>query len=309
MRIFVSYSSDERELVAPVVYSLRNEGHTVFFDQDDLPPAEDYNARIRAAIRQSNRFLFFISPSSVSHEKYALSELSFAKKKWKRPAGRVIPILLKDTPPNSIPPYLRSITYLRPSGSLPAETAALLASQRRATVLRTLYYSALFAVVLGLTSIVAVKVIDYVDKKIRQKEVIEKLSKKAEEFFQTRHTKRAVFQLATDQTLVIQGSQGSVYARIKQAVDEDTATYWWRYWDPWEKLEVEDSGLLFTESVKISGKEWKQVSSDDRMELGPYSVRWSKRDEDSAYISYPSDVLSVYSDPRPLEKLKLPRGD
>jgi hypothetical protein len=49
MRVFLSYASEDRELVEPIVLALRAQGHSVFFDRDDLPPAEEFDGRIRKA--------------------------------------------------------------------------------------------------------------------------------------------------------------------------------------------------------------------------------------------------------------------
>ncbi|MGZ5126027.1 MAG: toll/interleukin-1 receptor domain-containing protein, partial [Burkholderiales bacterium] len=50
MKIFLSYSSKDRTLAEPVYLALRAEQHAVFFDRTDLPPGEEYDARIREAI-------------------------------------------------------------------------------------------------------------------------------------------------------------------------------------------------------------------------------------------------------------------
>ena len=38
MRIFPSYASEHHAVAEEVALALRNEGHIVFFDRDDLPP-------------------------------------------------------------------------------------------------------------------------------------------------------------------------------------------------------------------------------------------------------------------------------
>lgn len=38
MNIFISYASEHRSVADSINVKLRGEGHTVFFDKDDLPP-------------------------------------------------------------------------------------------------------------------------------------------------------------------------------------------------------------------------------------------------------------------------------
>jgi len=122
--IFLSYSSTENEEARRIELSLEGEGHSVFRDRSGLPPAETFDARIRAAVGDSDLFVFLISPESVSAGRYTLTELKFAEQKWNHPAGHVLPVLVKPTPTESIPGFLRAVTILQPSGDVAAEVAA-----------------------------------------------------------------------------------------------------------------------------------------------------------------------------------------
>ena len=53
MRVFLSYASEDRNQAEAIYLSLRGQGHTVFFDRTDLPPGEEYDARIRRGIERS----------------------------------------------------------------------------------------------------------------------------------------------------------------------------------------------------------------------------------------------------------------
>ncbi|MGZ5227201.1 MAG: toll/interleukin-1 receptor domain-containing protein, partial [Burkholderiales bacterium] len=75
MKIFLSYSSKDRTLAEPVYLALRAEQHAVFFDRTDLPPGEEYDARIREAIEDSDLLIFLISPDSLRAGAYTLTEL------------------------------------------------------------------------------------------------------------------------------------------------------------------------------------------------------------------------------------------
>ena len=62
------------ELAESVAYSLREREYEVFLDRDELPPGQNYDQRIEDGIRQSNVFIFLISPESVEEGRYTLTE-------------------------------------------------------------------------------------------------------------------------------------------------------------------------------------------------------------------------------------------
>ncbi len=122
--IFLSYSSLQSEAATSVELSLKGEGHSVFRDRSVLPPGESFDARIRAAIEESDLFIFLISRESVLEGHYTLTELKFAEQKWGHPAGHVLPVLTEETPKEDIPEFLRAVTMLQPMGDLAAEVTA-----------------------------------------------------------------------------------------------------------------------------------------------------------------------------------------
>jgi TIR domain len=122
--IFLSYPSSLGETAARIELSLKGEGYTVFRDRSALPPGESFDARIRAAVEESDLFIFLITPESVSPGRYTLTELKFAEQRWGHPAGRVLPVIAEATPNESIPAFLRAVTILKPHGNLVAEVAA-----------------------------------------------------------------------------------------------------------------------------------------------------------------------------------------
>jgi hypothetical protein len=128
MHIFLSYASEDRQLAEEISLALLGSSHTVFFDKASLPPGGDYHARIDAAVRKSDLFIFLISPNSVAQGSYALTELKFARSKWPHPKNRLLPVRLHGTVWEAIPPYLRSVTVLEPEGSAPAEIVAAVAN-------------------------------------------------------------------------------------------------------------------------------------------------------------------------------------
>ena len=132
-RIFLCHASDDQDAAALLSASLENQGYEVFFDEDDLPAGGTYVDRISAALRKSHLFIFLVSPSSVAPKRYTLSELKLAQQKWKRSKGRVLPVMVEETPIDHIPPYLQALTLLIPEGNLVADVSrrvAQLASRR-----------------------------------------------------------------------------------------------------------------------------------------------------------------------------------
>ena len=123
MRIFLSYSSNDREWVEPVALALNGRGHDVFFDREDLPPGEEYDERIRRAIQKSHLFISFVSPDSVERGSYARAELEIARKNWPHPKGRMLPVVLRETAFDQMPAYLSAVTVLKPQGNVTAEVA------------------------------------------------------------------------------------------------------------------------------------------------------------------------------------------
>ena len=88
------------------------------------PPAESFDQKIERAVKRSDVFAFLISPDSVAQGRYTLTELSFARRKWPNPSGRVLPVMIRKTSPEQIPPYLKAVTILEPRGNIAAETSA-----------------------------------------------------------------------------------------------------------------------------------------------------------------------------------------
>ena len=127
MRIFLSYASAHHDVAEEVALTLRNEGHTVFLDRDDLPPGTSYDDQIRKAIAASDLLVFLISPESVSAGRYTLTELDFARKRWPSPQRRILPVQIAATPLDTLPNYLKAVTILEPRGNRAAEVAAAVA--------------------------------------------------------------------------------------------------------------------------------------------------------------------------------------
>lgn len=146
MRVFLSYANEDRAAAEPLVLLLRGEGHTVFFDRDDLPGGSEYNVRIRKAVNSSDLFLFLISPESVATGRYTLSELAMARRRWPHPNDRVLPVMLRPTPLDAVPPYLRAVTIVDSAGNFSADVGDEVERLRKRRIRRRLIAAAVAAV-------------------------------------------------------------------------------------------------------------------------------------------------------------------
>ncbi len=135
MRIFLSYASNDRAIAEKIASRLELEDHVVFFDREGLQSGKGYDQQIRQAIEDCDLMIFLISPDAVAGGRYTLTELSFAKQKWRNVNGRVLPVLVRETTPGTIPAVLSSLQIVRPVGNLEAEVVAKVAriAQTRAT--------------------------------------------------------------------------------------------------------------------------------------------------------------------------------
>jgi len=149
MKVFISYASEYKNIADRIAVGLRQDGIDVFFDRDQLAPGGAYDTRIRKAIKQSDLFIFLISPESVSENAYALTEMGFARERWKNPTGHILPVFVAKTTLDEVPAYLRSVTILEPEGDLIAEVLSNVARLKARRRLRSflLAGSLLFAAV------------------------------------------------------------------------------------------------------------------------------------------------------------------
>jgi len=127
MKIFLSYPSAQRDLAERLALALEAERHEVFIDRSDLAAGDAFHQTLREAILGADGLVFLVTPESVATGSYALAELSIARQRWRRPAGRVLPVLVAPTPIAALPPYLRAVTLLQPRGDAVAEIVAAVA--------------------------------------------------------------------------------------------------------------------------------------------------------------------------------------
>ncbi len=136
MRIFLSYASEDKAVAETIAFSLRARKHTVFLDRDDLPAGGEYDRRIEQAVSQAGLLVFLISPESVARGRFTLTELEFARSKWRKADGHVLPVMIAPTAMTEVPGFLKSVTILEPKGNAAAEVASAVDAMASSTVRR-----------------------------------------------------------------------------------------------------------------------------------------------------------------------------
>lgn len=131
MRIFLSYSSQDKNIADQIYLLLLSAGHDVFFDGAMIQGGDDFTKKIQEHIEECQLFIFLISPDSVTKPSYALTELKFARQKWPNPQSHVLPVVVRKTAAEMIPPYLRVVSMLEPEGNVAAEVAQQVADWQR----------------------------------------------------------------------------------------------------------------------------------------------------------------------------------
>ncbi len=110
MRVFLSYSREDRSTVERIKGALNAAGFDTFLDTDKLPIGQEYHARIKRAIDGSDLFVFLASEHSVRPRSYAMTELAYAEDKWRNPAGYIMPVLLDGFNADHLPAYIKPLT-------------------------------------------------------------------------------------------------------------------------------------------------------------------------------------------------------
>jgi len=121
VHIFISYASDYKDEAEDLCFRLRALKHEVFFDKSSLPAGKSFDDRIRQAIDAADIFIFLITPESVRKGQYTRTELLRAERKWPTPDWHMLPVMLRPTPLDDIPPSLKSVTIKHRVGNLTAE--------------------------------------------------------------------------------------------------------------------------------------------------------------------------------------------
>jgi hypothetical protein len=157
MKVFLSYASEQRDQARELAFRLSNTGFNVFIDQKSIIPGDSFASRIQKELFRSDIFVFLASADALRSGSYTMTELELAEKRWPRPAGHVIPVLIENTSFESLPEYLRSVSVLEPKGELLADTVNAVARLSR-KIRITIWAKVLCGGIVVLSSLILVKV-------------------------------------------------------------------------------------------------------------------------------------------------------
>ncbi|MEQ9548300.1 MAG: toll/interleukin-1 receptor domain-containing protein [Coleofasciculus sp. G3-WIS-01] len=106
-QVFISYTNEDRATMEKIRNSLRRESITVWTNTTDIQTGEAFEEAIKRGIEQADNVVYLLSPDSVNSD-YAQRELDYAVSLNKR----IIPLLVRETPPEQIPLALRDLQYI-----------------------------------------------------------------------------------------------------------------------------------------------------------------------------------------------------
>ena len=107
LKVFVSYSRKDGAFADELVSGLELCGFDAYVDKEDIAPAEPWEDRLGALIRDADTVVFVLSPSSIAskHCEWEVAETV-------RLSKRLLPIVWQRVPDNEVPEQLRRLNYI-----------------------------------------------------------------------------------------------------------------------------------------------------------------------------------------------------
>ncbi|MEQ9001772.1 MAG: TIR domain-containing protein [Coleofasciculus sp. B1-GNL1-01] len=106
-QVIISYADEDRAKMEKIRRILRRKSITVWTNTTDIKTGEVFEEAIKRGIEQADNLVYLLSPDSVKSD-YAQRELDYAVSLNKR----IIPVLVRETPPEQIPSALRELQYI-----------------------------------------------------------------------------------------------------------------------------------------------------------------------------------------------------
>ncbi len=140
MKIFISYSSKQTQIIWQIYDLLKKNHYDVFLDKEKLELGQKFPDQLEEAIKHSDGLIILITPDSVSENSWVHKEIEFAIKHWKNLDNRIIPVIDKnnDVQEILIPESIRFIQRLECDKDLPA--AILDAVKQKWPILKIINY-------------------------------------------------------------------------------------------------------------------------------------------------------------------------
>ncbi|MGB7441269.1 MAG: TIR domain-containing protein [Coleofasciculaceae cyanobacterium] len=122
--VFLSHAEENRVVMEKIRNSLRRDSITVWTNKTDIQTGEAFEEAINRGIEQADNLIFLLSPESL-HSFYCQKELEYALSFNKR----IIPILVRETPPEQVPSALKQLHYIDLTNNVKEEDYLLDESQ------------------------------------------------------------------------------------------------------------------------------------------------------------------------------------
>src|SRR5437762_5297347 len=106
-KLFVSYSRKDSIPSRIIILALKEMGHDVWVDWEDIPPASDWLEQIFHGIEGSDAFIFMVSPDSIISE-VCTQEVKHAAKNNRR----IIPVVLRTVTPQDTNEIIRKLNWI-----------------------------------------------------------------------------------------------------------------------------------------------------------------------------------------------------
>jgi WD40 repeat protein len=106
-QVFLSYAHEDKAVMEKIRHSLRREGITVWTNTTDIQTGEAFEKAIGRGVEQTDNVVYLLSPEAL-HSEYCQQELNYALSLNKR----IIPVLVRETPPEQLPSALRFLQYI-----------------------------------------------------------------------------------------------------------------------------------------------------------------------------------------------------
>jgi hypothetical protein len=101
-QVFLSHAEEDESVMEPIRNSLRRESFTVWTNKTDIQMGEAFQDAINRGIEEADNVVYLLSPESLK-SKFCQQELDYALSLNKR----IIPILVRETDFNQVPPALQ----------------------------------------------------------------------------------------------------------------------------------------------------------------------------------------------------------
>jgi WD40 repeat protein len=107
LEVFISYSRADSDFAREINDALQLQGKTTWFDQESIAAGSDFQQEIYQGIKNSDNFLFIISPKSVNSP-YCADEVEYADKLKKR----LVTILYQPVDSSELHPVLAKVQWI-----------------------------------------------------------------------------------------------------------------------------------------------------------------------------------------------------